>query len=263
MSDLALVLTQTRYALISTSRNPRAVIFSLAFPVILLVMFNEIFISATDTTTVAGATIDGQSYFTAGMIAYSMGLLCFTQPLVALTAQRERGQLKRLRGTPVPSWTFITAMVLRSVLLALVVGAVMLTMGVVFWGVDLTARTVPGILIMLFLGTTSLCALGVAMTAFTTTEDTASSIGPFTMVMLSFISGIFIPIDQLPGWLQEIGRIFPLYHLAQGLQLSVAGAKGGIGLNANDVASLALWGIAGIAVASRRFLWEPQGRASG
>jgi ABC-2 type transport system permease protein len=154
-------------------------------------------------------------------------------------------------------------MVLRSVLLALVVGGVMLTMGVVFWGVDLTARTIPGILIMLFLGTTSLCALGVAMTAFTTTEDTASSIGPFTMVMLSFISGIFIPIDQLPGWLQEIGRIFPLYHLAQGLQLSVAGAKGGIGLNANDVASLALWGIAGIAVASRRLLWEPQGRASG
>jgi ABC-2 type transport system permease protein len=263
MSDLGLVLTQTRYALISTSRNTRAVVFTLAFPVILLVMFNEIFISGTDTTTVAGATIDGQSYFTAGMIAYSMGLLCFTQPLVMLTAQRERGQLKRLRGTPVPSWSFITAMVLRSVLLALVVGGVMLTMGVVFWSVDLTARTVPGILIMLFLGTTSLCALGVAMTAFTTTEDTASSIGPFTMVMLSFISGIFIPIDQLPGWLQEIGRIFPLYHLAQGLQLSVAGAKGGIGLNANDVASLALWGIAGIAVASRRFLWEPQGRASG
>jgi ABC-2 type transport system permease protein len=263
MSDLGLVVTQTRYALISTSRNPRAVVFTLAFPVILLVMFNEIFISGTDTTTVAGATIDAQSYFTAGMIAYSMGLLCFTQPLVLLTAQRERGQLKRLRGTPVPSWTFITAMVLRSVLLALVVGSLMLAMGVVFWGVDLTARTVPGILIMLFLGTTSLCALGVAMTAFTTTEDTASSIGPFTMVMLSFISGIFIPIDQLPGWLQEIGRIFPLYHLAQGLQLSVAGAKGGIGLNANDVASLALWGIAGIAVASRRFLWEPQGRASG
>jgi ABC-2 type transport system permease protein len=129
MSDLALVLTQTRYALISTSRNPRAVVFSLAFPVILLVMFNQIFISGTDTTTVAGATIDGQSYFTAGMIAYSMGLLCFTQPLVMLTAQRERGQLKRLRGTPVPSRTFITAMVLRSVLLALVVGAVMLTMG--------------------------------------------------------------------------------------------------------------------------------------
>jgi ABC-2 type transport system permease protein len=263
MSELALVLTQTRYALISTSRNPRAVVFSLLFPVILLVLFNEIFVSSTDTVMVAGHTIDGQTYFTAGMIAYSTGLLCFTQPLVALTAQRERGQLKRLRGTPIPAWTFITAQVLRSVLLALFIGCVMLGMGIAFWSVDLTARTVPGFLILLFLGTGSLCALGVAMTSFTTTEDTASSIGPFTMVMLSFISGIFIPIDQLPGWLQEIGRIFPLYHLTQGLQLSISGARGGIGLNPDDVASLVLWGIAGIAIASRRFLWEPQGHAAG
>jgi ABC-2 type transport system permease protein len=262
MSDIALVLSQTRYALISTSRNPRAVVFSLAFPVILLVLFNEIFVSGNDTTKVAGETISASSYFTAGMIAYSMGLLCFTQPLVALTAQRERGQLKRVRGTPVPAWTFISAQVLRSVLLAVVVGGVMLVMGVVFWNVDLTARTVPGFVVMLFLGTGTLCALGVGMTSFTTTEDTASSIGPFTMVMLSFISGIFIPIDQLPGWLQEIGRIFPLYHLAQGLQLTVAGAKSGIGLNANDVASLVIWGIAGIVIASRRFLWEPQGRST-
>jgi ABC-2 type transport system permease protein len=100
------------------------------------------------------------------------------------------------------------------------------------------------------------------MTAFTTTEDTASSIGPFTMVMLSFISGIFIPIDQLPSWLQEIGRIFPLYHLTQGLQLAVAGAGNGLGLHASDVASLVIWGIAGIVIASRRFKWEPQGRSA-
>ena len=262
MSDLALVLKQTRYALISTSRNPRAVVFSLAFPVILLVLFNEIFIKSGDTVKVAGETVAGSAYFTAGMIAYSMGLLCFTQPLVALTAQRERGQLKRMRGTPVPSWTFITAQVLRSVLLAAAIGAVMLAMGVVFWNVDLTAETLPGFAIMLLLGTGSLCALGVAMTAFTTTEDTASSIGPFTMVMLSFISGIFIPIDQLPSWLQEIGRIFPLYHLTQGLQLTVAGVGGGLGLNGSDVASLVLWGVAGVVIASRRFKWEPQGHSA-
>jgi ABC-2 type transport system permease protein len=262
MSNLALVVSQTRYALISTSRNPRAVVFSIAFPVVLLILFNEIFIKSTDTVKVAGETVAGSAYFTAGMIAYAMGLLCFTQPLIMLTAQRERGQLKRLRGTPVPAWTFIAAQVLRSLLLALVVGGVMLAMGVVFWNVDLTAKTLPGFLIMLALGTGTLSALGVAATAFTTTEDTASSIGPFTMVMLSFISGIFIPIDQLPSWLQEIGRIFPLYHLAQGLQLSVVGVGSGIGLRAGDVASLLIWGVAGIAIASRSFHWEPQGRAS-
>jgi ABC-2 type transport system permease protein len=258
MSDLALVLTQARYAVISTSRNPRAVVFSLLFPVILLVLFNEIFIKSGDTVKVSGEVVAGSAYFTAGMIAYSLSLLCFTQPLVALTAARERGQLKRMRGTPVPSWTFLSAQVLRSVLLAALVGAVMLTMGVVFWSVQLDAKSIGAFVVMMLLGTGSLCALGVAMTAFTTTEDTASSIGPFTMVMLSFISGIFIPIDQLPSWLQEIGRIFPLYHVTQGLQLAVAGA----GIHASDVASLVIWGAAGVFIGARRFKWEPQGRTA-
>ena len=80
--------------------------------------------------------------------------------------------------------------------------------------------------------------------------------------MLSFISGIFIPIDQLPNWLQEIGQIFPLSHLAQGLQLTVGGAGSGLGLHASDVASLVIWGVAGVGIASRGFLWEPQGRAN-
>jgi ABC-2 type transport system permease protein len=258
MGNLGLVLAQTRYSLLSTSRNPRAVIFTIAFPVILLVLFNEIFIgSGNDTTKVAGHTVDASSYFTAGLIAYAVSLLCFTQPLVMLTAQRERGQLKRLRGTPVPSWTFITSQVLRSVVLATVVGSLMLILGVVFWDVNLSAAAVARFVLFLLLGTGALCALGVAMTAFTTTEDTASSIGPFTVVMLSFISGVWIPIDTLPSWLQEVGRIFPLYHVAQGMQLSVAG----VGIDADDVAALLVWAVVGIVLASRDFKWEPQGRA--
>jgi ABC-2 type transport system permease protein len=259
MGNLRLVLGQTRYSLLSTSRNPRAVIFTIAFPVILLVLFNEIFIgSGNDTTKVAGHTVDASSYFTAGLIAYAVSLLCFTQPLVMLTAQRERGQLKRLRGTPVPSWTFITSQVLRSVVLASVVGGLMLILGAVFWDVNLSAAAVGRFVLFLLLGTGALCSLGVAMTAFTTTEDTASSIGPFTVVMLSFISGVWIPIDTLPSWLQEVGRIFPLYHVAQGMQLSVAG----FGINTDDVAALVIWAAIGIALASRSFKWEPQGRTA-
>ena len=259
MGDLLLLLSQARYGLLSTSRNPRAVVFTILFPVILLVMFNEIFIGGGDNTTkVAGHTIDASSYFTAGLIAYSLGLICFTQPLVMLTAQRERGQLKRLRGTPVPAWAFIGSQVLRSVLLATTVGAVMLALGVIFWNVDVTGRALGGFAVYVLLGTTTLCALAIAMTAFTTTEDTASSIGPFTMVMLSFISGIFIPVETLPNWLQEIGRIFPLYHLAQGLQLTLAGVHSGIGLSGDDVGPLLAWGIVGLIIASRRFRWEPQ-----
>jgi ABC-type multidrug transport system permease subunit len=104
-----------------------------------------------------------------------------------------------------------------------------------------------------------MCALGFAVTAFTPTVDAASTIGPFSVVMLSFISGIWIPVDQLhSGVLEGIGKVFPLYHLADGLQTTLAHGAPGIGLSGDNVVSLVLWTAAAISIAARRFLWEPQ-----
>jgi ABC-2 type transport system permease protein len=162
---------------------------------------------------------------------------------------------------PVPAWTFVAANVLRSVAFAFAVGGIMIAIGLVFYGVELPAQTVPGFIIYLFLGTAALSALGIAATTLAKNEESAQPIGAFTVLMLSFVSGIFIPIDTLPNWLQEIGGIFPLYHLAQGLQTTVARDPTGIGLSADDVAVLAIWGLTGLRIATKRFRWEPQGRA--
>jgi ABC-2 type transport system permease protein len=263
VSDASLVLVQTRYAILATLRTPRAMLFGALFPIIFLLLFNSIFTQGGDqTTTVAGHTIDVHGYFTAGLIAYALALSCFSTPLMALTAQRERGQLKRQRGMPVPPWTFVAAQVLRSVAFAFAVGGIMIAIGILAYGVDLPAQTIPGFVIYLFLGTATLSALGIAATALARNEDSAQPIGTFTVLMLSFVSGIFIPIDTLPSWLESIGRIFPLYHLAQGLQSTVANDPTGIGLSGDDVAVLGLWCLAGIRIATTRFKWEPQGRSA-
>jgi ABC-2 type transport system permease protein len=262
MSDVGLVVVQTRYAVLSTLRTPRAMLFGALFPLIFLLLFNSLFTNGgPQTTTVAGHTIDVHAYFTAGLIAYALALSCFSTPLMSLVSARERGQLKRQRGMPPPAWTFVAAQVLRSVAFALVVGGIMIAIGIVFYGVDLPAKTVPGFVIYLFLGTATLSALGIAATSLAKNEDSAQPIGAFTVVMLSFVSGIFISLDTLPSFLQEVGRIFPLYHVAQGLQSTVANDPSGIGLAGGDVAALVLWGLAGIWIAARNFKWEPQGRS--
>lgn len=261
MNDAGLVLVQTRYAVLSTLRTPRALLFGALFPIIFLLLFNSLFTNGgPQTTTVAGHTIDVHAYFTAGLIAYALALSCFSTPLMSLVAARERGQLKRQRGMPPPAWTFVAAQVLRSVAFALVVGGIMIAIGIVFYGVDLPAKTVPGFVIYLFLGTATLSALGIAATSLAKNEDSAQPIGAFTVVMLSFVSGIFIQLDTLPSFL-EVGRIFPLYHVAQGLQSTVANDPSGIGLSGRDVAALAIWGLGGIWIAARKFKWEPQGRS--
>jgi ABC-2 type transport system permease protein len=258
MTDLRLVLTQTRYALLLSLRDPRTVVFGLAFPVVLLVMFNSIFVSgSTDTVHIAGGTISGEAYFTAAISAYAIGLSTFTTLVVGLTTQREAGQLKRLRGTPMPPWTFVTAMVLRSVVRGLMLVIVLFLIGAIFFGVDIQPERAVALIVYVALGTAVFTTLGMAVTAITPTAEAASAVGPFAVVILSFISGIFIPVDQLPSWLESVGKVFPLYHLADGLQNSlVSGA--GTGLSGGDVTSLLLWGLAGLAIATRRFHWEPQ-----
>ena len=90
-------------------RTPRALVFTFAFPLILLVLFNSIFIKGGDETATLpnDLKLSAQAYFTAGIIAYAVALSTFTTLAVSLTTQRERGQLKRYRGTPMPPWTFI------------------------------------------------------------------------------------------------------------------------------------------------------------
>ncbi len=259
MSDVAVLLTQTRYSLLSAARNSRVVVFGVLFPVLLLLLFNSAFTSGADRTThFAGGTIDTKAYFTAGMAAYAIAMQSFSSLVVGLTEQRESGQLKRLRGTPMPAWTFVVATALRALALTALMVAVLYLISGLLYGVHPDAAGIGGIAVYVVLGTASLTTVAMAVTSLARTTDAAAVIGPFTSVILSFVSGIFIPLATLPHWLRSVGRVFPLYHLAEGLQRATL-PGGGTGLDTQNVLVLAAWAVAGLLVAVRRFRWEPQG----
>jgi ABC-2 type transport system permease protein len=111
------------------------------------------------------------------------------------------------------------------------------------------------------LGTATLGSAGIAATTGATDVDTASAALPLVVVLLSFVSSIFVPVDQLPGWLAEVGRIFPIYHVAAGMQTAL-GIAGDTSLRTGDVAVLVVWALASVLVAARHFRWEPQAQAA-
>ncbi len=260
MSDIGLTLRQTKYGLKSLGRNPRAIVFSLIFPVVLLVLFNSIFATGDSSSTElpGGEDLSTDAYFTAGIIAYAIVMSCFSTLAISLTSQRESGQLKRFRGTPMPPWTFMTSQILRSVLMVALMVVVLLLIGRFAFSVDIHGDTLPGLVVYVLLGTAAMCSLGIALTTVARTADAASTIAPFGAVLIAFISGVFIPVEELPSWLAEVGRVFPLAHLAEGLQTTLSSNASGIGLNAENVAVLAAWGIVALLVAAREFRWEPQ-----
>lgn len=257
MSDLVLALRQTRWALLTILRVRENVVFILAFPIVLLVLFCSIFGAGGDTTELPdGGRISAEGYFTGAMAAYAITSTAFSALAISLVNQRETGQLKRLRGTPLPSWVFIVAQMLRVIVLSIVIVTILLAIGALVFGVALDVAAISRIAVFGAVGTATMAALAMALTAVTRSADTVSSVAPFTAVMLSFISGVFLPIDVLPDWLATVGGVFPLAPLAEGLHRALV--QDGAGLAVENLVIPAAWALVGLAVAVRWFRWEPQ-----
>jgi ABC-2 type transport system permease protein len=252
-----LLLRQTAFLLAGFRRDPRAMMFSVAMPVVLLVLFGSVIGGDTQTTKVGGFPIPIDAYFTAGIAAYSIMLIGFSSLMISIVTTRERGLLKRYRGTPMPAWVFLTAQIFQTmVTIALLVG-LLLAIGVVVYGVELDAAGAFAFAVYTVVGAATMCALGLALSRVATTVDVASALGPFGTVILGFVSGVFIPVKELPAWLVDLGRVFPLAHLAEGLQRALSPAASGTGIDATNLAVLALWGVGALVVAIRSFRWEP------
>src|SRR5947209_14920950 len=112
------------------TRNARAILFTIAFPIILYVLFATVFAKkGNSTTSFHGTQIKTDAYFLAGMIAYAIMMSAFSTICISLTTQRESGLLKRFRGTPLAPWAFIAAQVVRSILLTIVEVVALLIIG--------------------------------------------------------------------------------------------------------------------------------------
>jgi ABC-2 type transport system permease protein len=108
---------------------------------------------------------------------------------------------------------------------------------------------------MLAVGAASFCALGFAVTAIIPNADAAAPIVNATILPLLFLSGIFIPFgDNTPDWILWIARIFPVKHFADGIQAGFIGTA----FHWTDVLVVAVWGVAGLVLATRFFSWEPR-----
>lgn len=256
MTDLLLAAFQTRYALTGFFRNPRAFAFTVILPLFLLIILSTIFHGLTKFIEAKTAAL----YYTPAIVAYQIMLAGFNSLNLSVVTDREAGMLKRFRGTPMPRWIYLTALIARTIVVVVCAVLVLVVVGVVFYKVPISPNTVIGLVVYTVLGTITMCSLGLAASRVCPTVDTASVVGPFATLLLAFISGVFVPVALVPGWLIDIGRVFPLEYLAQGLR-SAFTVTSSSGITAENVGALAGWGVVAMAIALRTFQWEPLSRS--
>jgi ABC-2 type transport system permease protein len=239
-------------------RERDSMVFTFAFPVIMLFIFGSVF-----TGTIAGG-VSFKQYFTAGMLASGVVLSSFQSLAISIAMEREDGTLKRLRGTPMPPSAYFLGKIGLVVVSSVVQAAVLLAVGAAVFGLTLPSQASAWLRFgwIFLLGTAAGTVLGIAYSSVPRSARSASAVVSPVVIVLQFISGVYFVYSQIPGWMQTLGAVFPLKWLAQGMRSvflpdsARAAEVGGSWQLPQTAAVLGLWAVLGLLACLRTFRWQ-------
>lgn len=258
-STAKLIAVQTRYQLVSFWRIPVAVFFTLGLPLVMLVLLNALFGSST-TETAAGSWPTSH-FYTTGLAAFTAVSATYTNLANMVPIRRDEGVLKRWRGTPLPTWMYVSGFILSAVVIAFIGVVLMLALGVVAYGLEIDPAKMPAAFVTFVVGVSSFAALGMALASLVKSASSAAAAANATILPLAFVSNVFIEVDDAPRWIEFLGSIFPLKPFVEAFQDCFAPFVAPPAFNWGSLAFIAAWGVLGLVVALRKFTWEPSGSA--
>jgi ABC-2 type transport system permease protein len=212
---LALGLARIGLELKTFSRNREAVIFTFAFPVMILVLFGSIFSGELGDTGV-----DFRQYMVAGIMASGVMSVSFQTLAFSIALEQDDGTLKRLAGTPMPKAAYFVGKMGMVLVVGLAEVAVTLGVGTLGYGMELPATAARWLTLawVFGLGITACALIGIAYSRVIRNAKAAAAVVTPPFIFLQFVSGVYVVYTQLPEWLQRIGALFPLKWMAQGLR---------------------------------------------
>lgn len=243
---------QLNFDLLIFRRNPAATFFTVVLPLIFLVLFTSIFGNGTLPNGQKVSTLYVPGILTLAIVSATAVNLAIT-----MSTRRERGVLKRFRGTPVSPATFILSQTLAGTVIAYMMTVIISVIGRIVYGVSLQLATLPNLIISVTIGAMAFAAIGLALTTIISSVDAAPAVTNAIFLPLYFVSGVFIPNDEVPDWVQQIGNLFPVSHLNQALQESYDPFADGAAWPWNHWLVIIGWGAVGAVIALKTFRWTP------
>jgi ABC-2 type transport system permease protein len=185
-------------------RSTRFLIFTIAFPVLLFLLYVSMF-AAGDQATTGILMID--------MTAFgAMTGALFAGGRVAL--ERSVGWQRQLRLTPLSGAGYLIAKGITGMMLAIPAVVLVPLVGAVIEGVSLDATGWLRVVLGTWLAAIPFALIGLLI-GQSGTPETMQPIMSIVMLVMSLLGGIFIPIDTMPGWLLNVAHVLPSYWLGQ------------------------------------------------
>ncbi|MEK6276979.1 MAG: ABC transporter permease [Actinomycetota bacterium] len=256
MSGIALAAHQFRYDQKAFWRNPASLFFTVSLPVIFLVIFATIF--GNDDTEINGITVKTTTYYVPAIITLAVVSAAMVSLAFSLVVARENGNLKRGRGTPMPSWVFFAGRIGNSIVVSVIMLVLLTVIGRILYGVEIPFERAPAVLVTLMIGAAAFCCMGIAITIVIPSEDAAAPITNATVLPLYFLSGVFIPQSEIPEGVLQFADLFPIRHFFEAFFTAFDPHSVGAGFEWGQLAVVAAWGVAALLVSVWKFRWTPK-----
>lgn len=234
---------QTRIELLLTLRRGESVLLTFAIPVVLLAFFSFVDVLPTGTD-------DPVDFLFPGILALAIMSTALVSVAIATGFERQMGVLKRLGATPLSRGQLLGAKTVAVVVIEALQIVVLVVEGLIL-GFRFSGPALGAALAAAVLATIAFAGLGLLMAGTLPALTTLAAANGIYLLLL-LLSGMVIPLDELPSGMRQVAQALPSGALAQVFH----GALGGGSIPGHAWVVLVVWAVAAPVAAARWFRWE-------
>ncbi|MCW4386013.1 ABC transporter permease [Salinibacterium sp. SYSU T00001] len=260
---LTLGIRRIGYEVKAYFRQGDAVFFGFLFPIVMLTIFSVAFSEGDFGTTADGTVVTAADYYLPAMLAAGVLLSGLQNMALDIAAEKGDGTLKRLAGSPLPVISYFIGKIGQVLVSGVVQAALLLTLAALAFRVELPSdpdRWATFAWVFL-LGIATSAILGIGLSSIPRSAKSANAVIIPIVLVLQFISGVYLQFSALPEWLQNVASVFPLKWMAQGMRAAFLPEEyrmleAGEVWNLGGVAiALIVWLVVGLVLARVTFRW--------
>jgi len=163
-------------------------------------------------------TLKYEVFMVPALLVMILAMITGFLPTLNIVTEKQSGTIEQMNVTPVKKWTFILSKLIPYWLIGYVVLTLAMGIALFYWnlkplGSILTIYLFTSLFIVAFSG------FGLVISNYATTVQQAILMMFFFMLTFIFLSGLYTPVENMPGWAQMISNISPLKYLMQVFRL--------------------------------------------
>lgn len=163
-------------------------------------------------------TLKYEVFMVPALLIMILAMVCGFLPAFNIVGEKQSGTIEQINVTPVKKWTFILSKLIPYWIIGYIILTIAMLIALLYWGLEPSGS----IALIYFFATLFIIAFsgfGLVISNYATTVQQALFMMFFFVLTFIFMSGLYTPVANMPGWAQMISNFSPLKYIIEVLRL--------------------------------------------